>query len=82
MTSELVAGSACTKPPVDGDGEAPTGVAAAALLADIPPSGLPAGFAGSDVLDVVGPPLPAPPPPDVNAARSTVASLTASAFFK
>src|SRR6185295_9677894 len=80
MTSEFVDGSAWMKPPVDGPAEALIGAAAADDRALAVPAA-PAGLAGWGV--VVAPPaLDEVAPPELNAARSTVASLVASAFFR
>jgi len=88
MISELVLGSAWMKPPVLGCGEAATGLVVCGELLLVPPVLLAPVFA---VLDVWVLPsgvlpmllLPPPPPPAVGkAARSTVASFTASAFFR
>src|SRR5689334_12459330 len=98
MISELVDGSAWMKPPVEGPCEACKGAVAAELprppplelllLALLvrppafvrPPRPLPPVL----LLEEVLPPLLPPPPPLLGekAARSTVASFTASAFFR
>jgi hypothetical protein len=86
MMSELVEGSAWMKPPVDGPAEGVIGAAAALVVFAVP--AVPAGFAASvcvgvdDVPADEPPPPPAPEVPAPNAARSTVASLVASAFFR
>src|ERR1700761_1375212 len=94
MISELVAGSACTWPPVDGRADAATGVvdcAEAPLLPAVPVGAF--GFCVAVVRpsDVAPPPvppvglppaLPLPEPPAVTAARSSSATLMASAFFR
>jgi hypothetical protein len=80
MISELVDGSACTKPPVDGPADAVTGAVA---CGDAPLVVVPAvaswlvGLAG-----VVDEPPLAPLPLGLYAARSTAASFVASAFFR
>src|SRR5919206_544614 len=79
MMSELVAGSACTKPPVDGDGDAASGAVA---CGDVPAAT--PGVVGVTAVVGVVPPGAAPdgPAPAPYAARSTAASFTASAFFR
>src|SRR6185369_7553836 len=84
MMSELVDGSAWMNPPVDGPAAGVMGAAAA--LDTFPVPAVPAGLTppvGVGVELPVGPPAP-PAPPDaaLNAARSTVASLVASAFLR
>src|SRR3954469_12416477 len=93
MISELVAGSACTWPPVDGRAEAATGVVD---CADAPPAvpEVPEGAFGFCVTVVRPSPVGAPPvPPDgpppplpvlpaEMAARSSSAIFTASEFFR
>src|SRR5664279_5808805 len=84
--SELVDGSAWMKPPVEGPADAESGAAAAEVEPDaLAVPAVPAGFAASG-LAVAEPPEPELPPPPapaaLNAARSTVASLAASAFFR
>ena len=75
MISEFVDGSACTKPPVEGPCEADTGVVAAV---DAPPGATAVGVGGTGVLLEEEAPLALL----LKAARSTVASLAASAFFR
>src|SRR6516165_5295455 len=86
MMSELVAGSAWMKPPVDGPADGVIGAAAAlVVLFAVPavPAGLTAGAAvGVELVPAAPPPPPPPDVPALNAARSTVASLVASAFFR
>ncbi len=72
--SELVDGSAWMNPPVDGPAEAETGAVA---CGEAPPCAGEVAIIGEGDVD----PPPPPPPPELNAERSTVASLTASAFF-
>ena len=76
MISEFVDGSACTKPPVEGPCEADTGVVAAA---DAPPGATAVGVGVVGVLLLEEEALLAML---LKAARSTVASLAASAFFR
>src|SRR6478609_2209254 len=80
MISELVDGSAWMKPPVDGPAEAVIGAAAWDETALAVPAA-PAGLAGCGVVVA---PVPVAPPPEavLKAARSTCASLVASAFFR
>src|SRR5215207_6336813 len=89
MMSELVAGPAWTKPPVEGPADGVIGAAAAPEAVAVP--AVPAGFApsvavGEDdrpvVVSVPPPPPPPPPPAAPKAARRTVASLVASAFLR
>ncbi len=93
MISELVAGSACTWPPVDGRADVATGVvdwAEGPVLPLVPVCVLGVGvvLARLSVLDV--PPEPAaepaaplpPAPPAEMAARSSSAILVASEFFR
>ena len=78
MMSELVAGSAWICPPVDGAALGLTGVVAGLLPA------APVALAAVSVRAgaAVEPPAPPPPPSPARAARSVVASDTASAFFR
>ena len=79
MISELVDGSAWMKPPVDGPADAAIGAAAALFAVPAVPAGLVPSGCWSGVL----PPPTAPPPLlAAKAARNTVASLAASAFFR
>ena len=75
MISELVAGSACTKPPVDGSADAAIG-AVACVAAPAPWASVGAGGCSGRAA-VVAPPAC---PWLAKAARSTVASLVASAL--
>src|SRR5580765_4710101 len=81
MISELVDGSAWMKPPVDGPAEAVIGAAAWDEMALAVPAA-PAGLAGCGVVVEPVPVAPPPPEPELKAARSTCASLVASAFFR
>src|SRR5664279_2203547 len=83
MMSELVAGSACMKPPVEGPAEGERGAPAADVALAVPPA---PGALAATGLDVCEPP---PPPPEalppvaaLKAARSTVASLVTSALLR
>src|SRR5881392_3542982 len=78
MMSELVAGSACTKPPVDGAGDAASGAVA---CGDVP-AATPGVVGVTAAVGVAAPGAPAAPAPAPYAARSTAASFTASAFFR
>ena len=76
MISELVAGSAWMKPPVEGLADAATGVDAG-----VDPAAPSATRAGCTEAVPATPPA-APDAPEAKAARSTAASFTASAFFR
>ena len=83
MTSEFVAGSAWMKPPVDGPAEALTAAAAPVDVALAVPD-VPAGLGASGLAVGELPPallLPVPAAA-LKAARRTVASFAASAFFR
>src|ERR1019366_4621900 len=86
MMSELVAGSAWMKPPVEGPGDGESGAAAAAEVAlPVPPAPGALAPSGFDISEPALPPPPdAPPPPEaaLKAARSTVASLVTSALLR
>src|SRR5664279_4531473 len=85
MMSELVAGSAWMKPPVEGPAEGASGAAAPDVALAVP--AVPGALAprGLDVSELAPPPPPGPPPPPeaaLKAARSTVASLVTSALLR
>ena len=93
MMSEFVDGSACTKPPVDGPADWLSGDVAAAefmppvlLLLDVAPVSvwllLPPSAPVPDSDELLPDWLLLPDEAAPNAARSTVASLVASAFFR
>src|ERR1035441_5271697 len=85
MMSELVAGSAWMKPPVEGPGDAESGAAAAEVALAVPAEPGALAPSGLDVDELPPPPPPVEPLPPLaalKAARSTVASLVTSALLR